>query len=88
MVKKLKKSGKNILSAEIQNVSINGIWILIHDHEYFLPFDKYPWFQKATIDQIYDFKFYRGKHLHWPSLDIDVDIDMLKNPHAYPLKCR
>jgi hypothetical protein len=24
--------------------------------------------------------------LHWPDLDVDIDIDALKHPEAYPLK--
>jgi len=73
------------LGAEIQNVSVHGIWILINDKEFFLSFDKYPWFQNATIAQIYDFKCYRDNHLHWPSLDVDIDLKILQNPDAYPL---
>ena len=86
MPKTLKKPGKNTLVAEIQNISNQGIWIFANDQEFFLSFDKYPWFRKATIDQIYDFKFHHKKHLHWPELDVDVDIESLKTPEAYPLE--
>lgn len=86
MIKKSKRPGKNISIAEIQNISNYGIWIFVNDQEYFLPFDKYPWFQKATIGQIYDFDFHHGKHLHWPALDVDLDIDVLQKPDAYPLR--
>lgn len=86
MPKKLKKRGKSISIAEIQDISKQGIWIFISDQEFFLPFKKFPWFKKATIDQIYDFKFYHGKHLHWPALDVDIDLESLKNPEAYPLE--
>ncbi|MFA6527443.1 MAG: DUF2442 domain-containing protein [Candidatus Babeliales bacterium] len=86
MVKKLKKLGKNTSTAEIQNISNRGIWIFVNQQEFFLSFEKYPWFKKATIDQIYDVTFYHGKHLLWPSLDVDLDINVMKNPEAYPLK--
>ncbi|MFH1254000.1 MAG: DUF2442 domain-containing protein [bacterium] len=81
-----RSSGSSTSFAEIQNISNYGIWFFVNGSEYFLSFDKYPWFQNATIGQIYDFKFSHGKHLHWPKLDIDLDIDVLKNPDAYPLK--
>ena len=84
--KKSKNSGKSISVAEIQNISKQGIWIFIANQEFFLPFEEYPWFRNATIDQIYDFQFNKGKYLHWPKLDIDLDIEILKNPDAYPLK--
>lgn len=86
MIKKLKKPGKTTSIAEIQNISNYGIWIFVNDREYFLSFDKYPWFQKATISQIYDFKLSNGKHLHWPDLDVDLDVNVLQDPDAYPLK--
>jgi hypothetical protein len=85
MPKTLKKPGRNILTAEIQIVSTQGIWILIKDKEFFLPFTEYPWFKKATIGQIFDVELYQGKHLHWPSLDVDLDIEILKHPEKYKL---
>ena len=88
MKKKSKKLGKAISVAEIQGISKQGLWIFVKDQEYFLPFDEYPWFAKATINQIYDFKLYHENHLHWASLDVDLNIDALKYPEAYPLKCK
>jgi hypothetical protein len=87
MSKKLKKPGKNISAkAEVQNISNHGIWILVNDHEFYLPFTEYPWFLKATVQQIYNLQFLHGHHLHWADLDVDIDLNALKNPEAYPLK--
>ena len=87
MLKKLKKPGKSISAkAEIQNISSQGIWILVNDKEFFMPFAEFPWFLKATIEQIYSLEFFHGKHLHWPALDIDIDLESLKYPDMYPLK--
>lgn len=86
MQKKSKKLGKNTSSlAEIQNISSQGIWVLVHGQEYFMPFNEFPWFLKATIEQIYNLQLFHETHLHWPSLDIDIDIDSLKHLEAYPL---
>jgi len=85
MIKKLKPRGKNTLVVEIQGLSNHGLWIFVKDREFFIPFTKYPWFKQATIDQIYNFECFHGKHLHWPALDVDVEIDALDNPDAYPL---
>ena len=85
MQKKSKKLGKNISIAEVQNISKHGVWILVGDKEFFLSFRQYPWFQQATISQIYDMHCQRGKHLHWPSLDVDLEVESLKDPDAYPL---
>ncbi len=72
--------------AEILNISRNGMWILIGDKEFFMPFSEFPWFLKATIEQIYDVELFYGYHLHWPYLDIDIEMASLKNPELYPLK--
>lgn len=87
MLKKSKKLGKSTSSsAEIQNISAQGIWILVNQQEFFMPFKEFSWFLKATLEQIYDLEFFHDKHLHWPSLDIDIEVDSLKHLEAYPLK--
>jgi hypothetical protein len=86
MLKKLKKPGKSTSKAEVQNISSQGIWLLVNGQEFFMPFREFPWFIKATIEQIYNLEFFHGKHLHWPALDIDIDVESLKHPEAYPLK--
>jgi len=88
MLKKSKKAGKSTLknTVEIQNISPKGIWLLVKDREFYLPFAEFPWFQKATIEQICTVEFFHGKHLHWPTLDIDVHLDSLEHLSSYPLK--
>jgi hypothetical protein len=84
---KSQKRGKNISEAEIQNVSKFGIWMLIKGCEYFLSYRDFPWFQEASVQEIYNFQFF-GRHLHWPDLDIDLDLESLSNPDRFPLKAR
>jgi len=87
MLKRLKKVGNSTsTSIEVQNISQHGIWILVGAEEFFMPFVEFSWFLKATIEQIYHVKLFHGHHLHWPVLDIDVDIDALRNPQKYPLR--
>ena len=87
MLKKSKNPGKSISAkAEIQNISNQGIWVLVDEKEFFMPFAEFPWFLKATIEQIYNLEFFHGKHLHWPALDIDIDLESLKHIDLYPLK--
>jgi hypothetical protein len=88
MLKKLKNPGKSTLNnAEIQNISNHGIWVLVNkEKEFFLPFEDFPWFLKATIKQIYNIQLFHGHHLHWPDLDVDIDIETLANPDSFPLK--
>jgi len=79
------KNGKNILKAEITNISERGLWILLEEKEYFLPFEKYPWFKNAKISSITNLQILHGHHLYWPELDVDLTTEILENPENYPL---
>ena len=87
MLSKLKQPGIcTSLPVEIQHISPHGIWIFINQEELFMPFSLFPWFLNATIGQIYNFQVFHETHIHWPELDIDIDVNSIKNPTAYPLK--
>ena len=81
------KRGKRI-SVEVTNVSPHGFWLLIDSREHFLPFDHFPWFRKASIDELVNVRLPHPNHLHWPSLDVDLAIDSLHHPENYPLVSR
>ncbi|MFQ5685717.1 MAG: DUF2442 domain-containing protein [Candidatus Scalindua sp.] len=70
---------------EISNISEHGFWILLNKKEYFLPFAKYPWFYNAKISFMVNVTLLHGHHLHWPELDIDLSVGILKYPERYPL---
>lgn len=82
---KLLKNGRNTSKAEITNISQHGFWILLAEKEYFLPFEKYPWFKEAKISAITNLKVLHGHHLYWPDLDVDLTTEILENPENYPL---
>ncbi len=82
---RLHKRGKNISGAEIQNISANGIWLLVNNNEYFLPYKDFPWFKDARMSEILNFEFLHGYHLHWPHLDVDLELDALEDLEKYPL---
>ncbi|MCK4248900.1 MAG: DUF2442 domain-containing protein [Candidatus Omnitrophica bacterium] len=82
---KLLKNGKNISKVEITNISEHGFWVLLQGKEYFLSFDKYPWFKNATIDSIVNVTVFHNHHLYWPKLDVDLSTEILNAPERYPL---
>lgn len=82
---KLKQRGKSISKVEVLNISPHGIWIYVKGKEYFLPHKEYPWFKDATIKDIYIVQLLHNSHLHWPKLDVDLEVDSLENPERYPL---
>ncbi len=84
---KLLKNGRNI-SVSIENITPFGVWILVKGKEYFLKYSDYPYFENQTIKSIQNVKLLHEFHLHWPDLDIDLEIDNLENPEKYPLKSK
>ncbi len=84
----LSKVGKSTSKTEITNISPHGIWIYIENKEYFIPFEKFPWFEDGKINEIMEVEILHGYHLYWPKLDIDFSIDQLENPDDYPLVYR
>lgn len=84
---KLQKPGKNTLNkAEVIGITRFGIWVLVHDTEYYLDYTEFPWFRRSKVEDIYNLEFKHGKHLRWKKLDIDIELDSLKNLKQYPLK--
>ena len=90
MKKKSAKPGRNTSRADVEvlNVSNNGIWLLANDREYFLTYQKFPWFKKASITDISKVKLLHGYHLYWPSLDVDLELSSFSNLESYPLVYR
>jgi hypothetical protein len=77
--------GASTSQVEVGNVDSHGLWLIIDDKEFFLPYEAFPWFRKATIDQILNVQLLHGDHLHWPDLDIDLEINSLVEPESFPL---
>lgn len=80
--------GKSISETEVTNISGHGIWLLHRGEEYFLSYEDFPWFKDAPVGQILDVKEPSPGHFHWPALDVDLSLEIIKNPHAYPLKAK
>ena len=78
--------GKNTSEVEVLNISSHGIWLYVAGEEYFLPYKDYPWFKGTKVEDIIDVKILHGHHLHWPRLDVDLELESLKYLDHYPLK--
>ena len=82
---KFETVGEGTSVVEIQGISSHGIWIFLTGREYFLDYDHYPWFKKATVEEICDVKLLHSFHLFWEGMDVDLDVESLENPDKYPL---
>lgn len=80
--------GMPISGAEVTNVSTNGFWLLVDDRERFVAFEQFPWFANATIRQLTLLERPSPHHLYWPDLDVDLAVDSIDRPEAYPLVSR
>ncbi len=70
---------------EVTHVSKHGFWMLLDTEELLVPFEHFPWFKKATIEQLSDVQRPTENHLYWPQLDIDLSIESIRDPSAFPL---
>ena len=70
---------------EVTNVSAHGFWVLLGDEELAVPFAQFPWFKRATIEQLADVQRPTENHLYWPQLDVDLSVASIRNPSAFPL---
>lgn len=80
--------GTSTFPVEVSHVSRHGFWILVGDEELLLPFAQFPWFREATIHQLTDVERPTANHLRWPGLDVDLSLDSIRDPAAFPLVAR
>jgi len=82
----LLKLGRCILEVEVTNISTHGLWVLVGDKEYFLPFEQFPWFKDKTINDITKVEIFGDGHLYWKNLDVDLSVEMIEHPERFPLQ--
>jgi hypothetical protein len=77
--------GTNPSAPEVTHVSKHGLWLLLGKEEFLLPFEHFPWFKKATIEQLSAVEWPTPDHVYWPQLDVDLSVDSIRDPAAFPL---
>ena len=71
--------------AEVTHVSKHGFWLLLNNEELLVPFAEFPWFRQATIGQLSAVEWPSENHLYWPQLDVDLSVESIRDPQAFPL---
>ncbi len=79
---KFSTQGKDVSTIEVQNISKHGIWLATRDHELFISFKEFPWFQDATVRKLMNVEQRTPTCLHWPDLDIDLAVESVR---CFPL---
>ena len=77
--------GSSTSAVEVTHVSKHGFWLLLDAEELLVPFEHFPWFKKATIEQLSDVLWPTPEHLYWPQLDADLSVQSIRDPAAFPL---
>ena len=81
-----KSSSRKSNKPQILNLTPFGMWILVGKKEYYLDHDRYPWFQNASMKELYHLEITGlGSGIYWPELDIDVELEALEYPERFPL---
>jgi hypothetical protein len=78
-------NGAVTLRVKVTKVSTHCFWLLLGDEELAVPFAEFPWFKKATIEQLADVQRPTQDHLYWPQLDVDLSVESIRRPEAFPL---
>jgi hypothetical protein len=77
--------GTGTSAVEVTSVSKYGLRILLGGEELALPYREFPCFEQATIEQVSKIEWPTPDHLYWPLLDIDLSVESIRNPAAFPL---
>ncbi|NNE70352.1 MAG: DUF2442 domain-containing protein [Rhodothermales bacterium] len=82
------KPGGGTFSAEVTRVDEKGIALRLGEEpacEFFLPYDRYPWFRYGSEQDVRAVERWSESHLHWEALQVDLHLDALRRPERYPL---
>ena len=69
----------------VTNISANGFWLLVGDRELFVSFENFPWFRDVPVGQLVNVELPQPHHLYWPDIDVDLAVESIENPEAFPL---
>jgi hypothetical protein len=82
------RGARTSAEAQVLGLTPHALWLLVGNREFMLDFTRFPWFARASIEDVTDMKLIHGKHLHWPRLDVDLHVDSLEFPERFPLVAR
>lgn len=80
--------GASISEVEVSMASNKGFWLLLGKEELFVPYNEFPWFKNATIEEISSIEWPTPDHLYWPLIDVDLSVESIRNPSKFPLRSR
>jgi hypothetical protein len=88
MAKSSVRGASTSAEVEVLGLTPHALWLLVRGRELGLDFTRFPWFARASLEQVCNVVLLHGQHLHWPSLDVDLHIDSVDYPERFPLVAR
>ena len=85
MKKNSNKNTENISSVRVLSVMPTGILISVMNKDYFISFNRLPWFQDAKLSDILDVSMFGRMGIKWDKLGVELEIESLEYPEKYPL---
>ena len=70
--------------AEVTTISAHAFWLLLGTEALAVPFNQFPGFMNATVEQITCVEQPTANHLY----DVDLAAESLRSPQAIPLVSR
>ena len=71
----LEKNGTT--TAEVTMINARGILLFVGGKEYYLSYDRYPWFRNAKVSDVLDVTMPDEESLRWDAIDVDLEIDSI-----------
>jgi hypothetical protein len=82
---KYSRSGKNTFPVSIGGVNARGFWLLLGDRRVFVAYRAFPWFREFTARELAGVRRLAPNHLRWAEFDIDLEVESIERPDAFPL---
>ena len=70
--------------AEVKFISSDGFLIDVCGTTYFAAFKDFPYLYDLPISEAYDIEYLGQGDIRWEKADIDLNVEILKNPAHYP----
>ena len=84
-MKTISKQNTKHISVSVRSIMPDGIFLTLSDNDYYLSYNRLPWFRNAKISDIFNVAMMGDDAIRWETLDVDLEIDSLKYPERYPL---
>jgi len=78
---------KKVLPVDVSEISSKGFRVQVLDRDYYLSFERYPWFRDATEAEIREVVCKWESLLCWETLDLDFRFELLDHPEKSVIFC-